>query len=84
MRHDTCRDGLHQRESARLTTARVRPAVVPRISPPLGRAAVDAGPAAGFDVGAVADPIPLLSHAALTLFLAALALAGAWLLARKA
>ena len=45
-------------------------------------AAADAGPGAGFDVGAFADPIPLLSRAALALFLALLALAGAWLLKR--
>ena len=43
-------------------------------------AAADAGPAAGFDVGVFSDPIPLLSRAALALFLALLALAGAWLL----
>ena len=43
-------------------------------------AASDAGPAAGFDVGAFSDPIPLLSRGALALFVALLALAGAWLL----
>ncbi len=43
-------------------------------------AAFDAGPAAGFDVGAFPDPIPLLSRGAFALFVALLALAGAWLL----
>ncbi|OYV72544.1 MAG: hypothetical protein B7Z74_05390 [Deltaproteobacteria bacterium 21-66-5] len=43
-------------------------------------AAFDAGPAAGFDVGAFSDPIPLLSRGAFALFVALLALAGAWLL----
>ena len=48
-------------------------------------AAFDAGPAAGFDVGAFSDPIPLLSRGAFALFVALLALAGAWLLGgRKA
>ncbi len=43
-------------------------------------AAFDAGPAPGFDVGGAADPIPLLSRGAFALFVALLALAGAWLL----
>jgi len=43
-------------------------------------AASDAGPEAGFDVGAFSDPIPLLSRGAFALFVALLALAGAWLL----
>jgi hypothetical protein len=43
-------------------------------------AAFDAGPGAGFDVGAFSDPIPLLSRGAFALFVALLALAGAWLL----
>lgn len=46
-------------------------------------AAFDAGPAAGFDVGALSDPIPLLSHGAFAAFVALLALAGAWLLAGR-
>ena len=43
-------------------------------------AAFDAGPGAGFDVGVFSDPIPLLSRGAFALFVAMLALAGAWLL----
>ncbi len=43
-------------------------------------AASDAGPGAGFDVGAFSDPIPLFSRGAFALFVALLALAGAWLL----
>ena len=43
-------------------------------------AAFDAGPGAGFDVGVFSDPIPLLSRGAFALFVALLALAGAWLL----
>ncbi len=43
-------------------------------------AAFDAGPAAGFDVGAFSDPIPLLSRGAFAAFAALLALAGAGLL----
>jgi hypothetical protein len=43
-------------------------------------AAFDSGLAPGFDVGVASDPIPLVSRGAFALFVALLALVGAWLL----
>lgn len=46
-------------------------------------AAFDAGRAPAFDVSSTADPIPLLSGAALCVFALLLTAVGAWLLAGR-